>query len=238
MCNLYSKTTNVEAMRRLFKVGKVDSSAANLPSQPSIFPAYDGPVIRLHEGERELSMMHWGFILPQNDKSPKVVKNARDDKVRTSNFWKSSFEQRRCLIPATSFAEYHPTHKDEKGHKTVVWFSLKGDEPRPPFTFAGIWRSWRGNYKDELREMNLYSMLTTTPNELVKPIHPTRMPVILNPDDYEQWLSGSPDEAVKLLQPFPPDLMRIALEGGKTDEGAAVTTASLTANSHFQSAVT
>jgi len=125
MCNLYSQTTNVEAMRRLFKVGKIDSSAANLPSQPSIFPAYDGPIIRLHEGERKLSMMHWGFILPQKGKAPKVVNNTRDDKVRTSNFWKASFEERRCLIPATSFAEYHPTHKDEKGHKTVVWFSLR-----------------------------------------------------------------------------------------------------------------
>ena len=222
MCNLYSQTTSLEAMRRLFKVSKVDSTAANLPSQTFIFPAFNGPVIRLEEGDRQLIMMHWGFILPQRDKAPKVVNNTRDDKTRTSNFWKSSFEERRCLIPATSFAEYHPTHRDEKGHKKVVWFSLKGDEARPPFAFAGIWRSWRGKSRDELREMNVYSVLTTTPNELVKPIHPMRMPVILNPDDHEQWLSGTSDEAFELLQPYPPDQMRIALEGGKADEGAAV----------------
>lgn len=219
MCNLYSQTTSLEAMRRLFKVDKVSSSAANLPTQPSIFPAYDGPVVRLHEGERELTMMHWGFILPQRDKAPKVVNNARDDKVTSSSFWKSSFEERRCLIPASSFAEYHPSHTDEKGHKTVIWFSLKREEPRPPFAFAGIWRHWKGNYKDELREMNVYSMLTTKPNELVKPIHPTRMPVILAPDDHEQWLSGTPAEAQDLLKPFDPSLMRIALEDGKADEG-------------------
>ena len=74
---------------------------------------------------------------------------------------------------------------------------------------------------DEFREMNVYSMLTTTPNKLVKPIHPTRMPVILDPDDYEKWLTGSPDEATKLLRPFPPDQMRIALEDGNADEGGA-----------------
>jgi putative SOS response-associated peptidase YedK len=66
--------------------------------------------------------------------------------------------------------------------------------------------------------MNVYSMLTTTPNELVKPIHPTRMPVILDPDNYEHWLTGSSDETAKLLKPYPPDQMRIALEGGKADE--------------------
>jgi len=164
-------TTNVEAMRNLFKVGSFDISAGNLPSQPAIFPAYDASVIRQVNGERELSMMHWGFILPQRDKAPKVVNNARDDKATCSGFWKSSFEERRCLIPASSFAEYHPKNRDENGHKTVVWFAVVGDEPRPPFAFAGIWRTWKGNYKGELREMNVYSILTTTPNEVVKPIH-------------------------------------------------------------------
>jgi putative SOS response-associated peptidase YedK len=219
MCNLYSNTTALEAMRRLFKLDRVDSSAGNFAGQASIFPAYEGAVVRQVEGQLELTMMHWGFILPQKDKAAKVVNNTRDDKVQSSSFWKSSFEERRCLIPASSFAEYHPTHTNEKGHKTVVWFSIKGDEPRPPFAFAGIWRHWKGNYKDELREMNVYSMLTTKPNELVKPIHPTRMPVILHPDDHEQWLSGTADEAKELLKPYDPNFMRIALEGGKSDEG-------------------
>ena len=92
MCNLYSMTTNDEAMRNLFKVGSFDASAGNLPAQPAIFPAYDAPVIRQVDGKRELSMMHWGFILPQRDKAPKVVNNTRDDKATTSRFWKSSFE--------------------------------------------------------------------------------------------------------------------------------------------------
>jgi putative SOS response-associated peptidase YedK len=145
MCNLYSHTTNVEAVRRLFNLCAIASSAGNLPAQPAIFPAYDGPVIRQVDGERELSMMHWGFILPQRDKAPKVVNNTRDDKATSSGFWKSSFEERRCLIPASSFAEYHPNNRDENGHKTVVWFAMKGDEQRPPFAFAGIWRTWNLN---------------------------------------------------------------------------------------------
>jgi len=219
MCNLYSITTNVEAVRNLFRATRIDSSAGNLPSQPAIFPAYHAPVIRNMDSERELSMMHWGFILPQRDKAPKVVNNTRDDKARTSRFWQSSFEERRCLIPASSFAEYHPNNRDQSGHKTVVWFSMKGEEPRPPFAFAGIWRTWKGSYKGEFREMNVYSMMTTKPNEVVKPIHPSRMPVILDPADYDVWLTGSTDDAAGLLKPFAADQMRIAMEGGKQDPG-------------------
>ncbi len=70
MCNLYSHISNVEAIRRLFKVDGVHSSASNLPQQPSIFPAYDAPVVRLSGGRRELVMMRWGFLLPQQGKSP------------------------------------------------------------------------------------------------------------------------------------------------------------------------
>jgi putative SOS response-associated peptidase YedK len=218
MCNLYSNTMPLDAMRRMFKPDRVNNSAGNFGGQPSIFPAYDGAMVRTMQGKRELTMMHWGFILPQKDKAPKVVNNARDDKMMEARFWKSSFEERRCLIPGTSFAEYHPTEKDENGHKAVVWFALKGDEPRPPFAFAGIWRTWKGNYKGELRELQCYSMLTTKPNDLVKPIHPSRMPVILDADDYETWLTGSSEQAMKLCQPFDANRMRITMASGKADD--------------------
>jgi len=54
-------------------------------------------------------------------------------------------------------------------------------------------------------------MLTTTPNELVKPIHPTRMPVILQPDDYDTWLTAEPADTLALAKPFDASAMRMAL---------------------------
>lgn len=57
-------------------------------------------------------------------------------------------------------------------------------------------------------------MVTTEANDLVRPIHAKgRMPVILRPDDYETWLTGSLDEAAALLRPYPSDEMRIVLQG-------------------------
>ncbi|SFF05529.1 SOS response associated peptidase (SRAP) [Sulfitobacter brevis] len=56
-------------------------------------------------------------------------------------------------------------------------------------------------------------MVTTTPNETVKPIHPDRMPVIVDQSDWEAWLMGSPDDAAKLLRPFPANRMMIIDSG-------------------------
>src|SRR3954451_17355647 len=59
MCNLYSATTNQKAIRDLFKVTR--DNTGNLPPLPAIFPDQMAPVVRVNEGERELTMMRWGM---------------------------------------------------------------------------------------------------------------------------------------------------------------------------------
>ena len=64
MCNLYSQTRNVEAIRRRFNVSR--NRATSIEPQPAIFPDWNGGVIRKSEdGERELLTMSWGFVLLQ-----------------------------------------------------------------------------------------------------------------------------------------------------------------------------
>ncbi|MEM6356357.1 MAG: SOS response-associated peptidase family protein [Pseudomonadota bacterium] len=94
----------------------------------------------------------------------------------------------------------------------------------PPFAFAGLWRQFRGTYRDELVELDTFTMLTTTPNALVREIHPDRMPVILDPADYEGWLTGGADRAAELLRPFDEARMRVVVAGEdvKGDEGGNV----------------
>jgi putative SOS response-associated peptidase YedK len=221
MCNLYANTMPVAAMRELFSVRADRDRLGNAEPLPAIFPKGTAPIVGLgDDGIRWLANTHWGFVLPQTSKKtgkpiqPKAVNNARDDKLRSSSFWRSSFEERRCLVPATSFCE-------AKGRNpaTYVWFGLKGDEARPPFAFAGIWRDFRGNYGDDQRELITSSIVTTTPNELTRETHPDRMPVILYPDDYETWLTASADEAFNLLRPYPAEDMVIhqSGEGLKSD---------------------
>ena len=213
MCNLYSQTMPREAVTRLFRVG--DNRAASFEPQPAIFPGNIAPVIRRAEdGERELATMSWGFVLPQRERAAKRVTNARDDKVRDSRFWSSSLEERRCLVPVTSFSE-------PKGKRPAVWHWFALSEDRPLFAFAGLWRRWKGKLKSDAEpvEIDTYAFLTTTPNEVVAPIHPTRMPVMLtSEEDYDAWLNGSTDDAFALARPYRADGMAIVAKGDRRDD--------------------
>jgi len=94
---------------RLFKVA--GNRAEQVAASTAIFPGHRAPVVRLAaDGARELVNLSWGFVLLQKDRAPRRVTNVRDDKLLTSPFWRDSFATRRCLVPATSFAE----PKDEK----------------------------------------------------------------------------------------------------------------------------
>ncbi|HEY6363490.1 MAG TPA: SOS response-associated peptidase family protein [Candidatus Binatia bacterium] len=84
-------------------------------------------------------------------------------------------DRRRCIIPADGFYD----RKEDK-RKVPMWVYLKTKEP---FTFAGLWDVWR---KPDGKRLESFTIITTEPNELVRPVH-NRMPVILRPDP--QWRS-------------------------------------------------
>lgn len=128
-------------MLRLFRVS--DNRAAAFEPQSAIFPGYIAPIVRkADDGERELSLLSWGFVLLRQGLAPRRITNARDDTIKASPFWRDSFVERRCLVPASSFCE----PKVERP-ATWHWFAINGDDPRPMFAFPGIWRSWAGVLK-------------------------------------------------------------------------------------------
>ena len=99
MCNLYSLNGTREEIGKYLKV--LHNRMASFDPQLTLFPASIAPVVRLAlDGERELVNLSWGFVLFIDGKAPRRVTNVRDDKIQSSSFWKGSFEERRCLIPA------------------------------------------------------------------------------------------------------------------------------------------
>ena len=138
MCNLYSITTNQEAISRLFRV--VNRYVGNLAPMPGVFPDYPAPVVRNTDTGRELSMMRWGMPPPPRTGGPPVT-NIRNT---SSPHWRGWLKpENRCLVPVNSFAEYAPEPNPETKKKDVVWFAL--NEDRPQFAFAGIWTTFSGD---------------------------------------------------------------------------------------------
>ncbi len=216
MCTLYSLTTPPGAMRDLFLVPEHHDLLGNHEPLPSIFPGAAAPIVRISEyGGRELVRGRFGFLLPQISKRtgkpilPKSVANARQDRVESSPFWRQSFFERRCLVPASGFCEM-------KGRQpaTYFWFGVSGESGQVlPFAFAGLWKPFSGILRGERQSFLTHSIVTTTPNDLVAKVHPSRMPVILDPGSYDTWLTGSPHEACRLLRPYPAAGMRVLASG-------------------------
>jgi len=221
MCNLYSITKTQEAIRRLFGVETARDRLGNQPPLPSVFPAYDAPVVRrAADGARELVRLNWGFVLLQEGKAAKRVTNARWDKVRGSGFWRESFEARRCLVPVTSFAE--PT-----ASKPAVWHwfgrPAEAGDARPLFAFAGIWRAWHGSLKvrgEWIADPLVFAILTVPPNEVVARVHKQAMPVILTTDAAREcWIDGTAEAAFALARPAPASDL-VVVHSGETEDAA------------------
>jgi putative SOS response-associated peptidase YedK len=221
MCNLYSMTTTQQAMRQLFSA---DDRLGNQPPLPGVFPDMEVPIVRNTDGGRELVRARWGWSKAKFG----FVTNIRN---LDGWPWKHVIAERthRCLVPASSFAEYHPTEETEKGHKAAVWFKLKGDEPRPPFAFAGFYRRWdweedglRKKADTSLAEERVDTLamafLTTEPNAMVAPIHPKAQPVMLTtPEKFDLWLNGNAEDIRELQRPVPDEAMEVAFVGDKLD---------------------
>lgn len=192
MCNLYTTKASAAEVAALF-AAKVSNTNA---SPGEVYPGGQGMVVRQIDGQREVGSMVWGFPLRlkgmKSGSKPKPINNARTDKL-DSFMWRYSFEERRCLIPVSEFAEA----EGEKGAKTRTWFSLPNE---PLFAVAGLWR--------QTDEWGLaYTMVMTEACIHVADVH-DRMPVILRRDDWNDWLDGAPDDAKLLCRPYR-DLMLV-----------------------------
>ena len=131
--------------------------------------------------------LHWGLI-PSWAKDRAIgdrLINARGEKLTTSNAFKRAFERRRCIVPADGFYEWQPV----EGQRTKQpWFFRRRDGE--PLAFAGLWEIWHDRDEgDDAPRVRSCTIITTTPNELVAPIH-DRMPVALAEASWSTWLDA------------------------------------------------
>ncbi len=152
------------------------------------------PVITGEEPGK-LRFFRWGLV-PFWAKDPGIgnkLINARAETIIEKPSFRSAFRSKRCLVPANGFYEW----KREAGKKLPYRFYLENEEL---FAFAGLWDCWKDQ---EGKLLHTFTIITTTPNELMKPVH-DRMPVILEPEVEAYWLDkqASVHDLLALLKPY------------------------------------
>jgi putative SOS response-associated peptidase YedK len=195
MCGRFTQTASPEVIAEQFKITNppLFTPRYNIaPSQPIAAIRIDADT-----ATRTLVMLRWGLI-PSWAKDPKIGNqciNAKAETVAEKPSFRSAFKKRRCLVIATGFYEWQVQGRA----KQPIWIGLRS---KRPFAFAGLWEQWK---PAEGEPLETCTIITTEPNDLMAPIH-NRMPVILSPASYDQWLDLSFQhvEPLKaLLRPYP-----------------------------------
>jgi putative SOS response-associated peptidase YedK len=213
MCGRYYRRSDKQRIADHFRVRSNLSDFVLPDADYNVAPTTMQPVIReaRDTGDRELVLMRWGLI-PYFTKALSDVRgittiNARAETVATSPTYRTPFQRRRCIIPATGFYEWQ---KISPSQKQPYRFDLSSGEP---LAFAGLWDAWKEPKKSAQQVdtwLQSFTIITTDPNELMAPIH-SRMPVILRPSDYDRWLSRAESDPahlpLDLLRPYPADEM-------------------------------
>jgi len=176
------------------------AACADYAPRWNIPPGTDIPVIRLSpEGDRVLHLLRWGLV-PHWARDPSLgarLNNARAESAAVKPAFRDAFRRRRCLIPADGFYEWQASG----GIKQPYYISAADGQP---LALGGLWESWRTPEGEVLRTC---AILTTGPNGLMKPIH-DRMPVILPPQAWGDWLAAPANAIQALLAPCPEDWLR------------------------------
>jgi len=194
MCGRYTLATPAELIGEHF----------DLPDPPALEPRYNiAPsqetlIIGSGDERRAAGLARWGLtVRHRSAPSSRLLINARIETVDRKPTFKEAVARRRCLVPADGFYEWRREHTI----KQPIFFSLSGGHV---FAFAGIW-----NRPDDDDEPVRFAILTTRPNTTVESTH-SRMPVIVRPSDYEQWLeqrSLTREELERFATPYSADDM-------------------------------
>ena len=190
MCGRY--TLAIEAKSDAKLMGYFGNDPSKIPKNFNAAPSQTMPVIvKTPEKGDQMELMHWGIPRMIGKDAVKEIINTHSDKA-FERFWGKTVLHKRCLIPATGFYEWKKT----AGGKQP--FFIRPDD-QSLFYFAGIWSEWTN--KDG-KTFNSFSIMTTEPNDQMKEVH-NRMPVILSPEEHQQWLEAESREEIEpLLHPY------------------------------------
>lgn len=204
MCGRFTLRAPADQLALLFGLSEAPITAPRY----NIAPTQPVGLVRMNprSQSRAWALAIWGLI-PSWAKDPSIgarMINARSETVAEKPSFRAAYKRRRCLIPADGFYEWQKVGSRKQPH----FIGMADDGP---FAFAGLWEHWAGPDGSELESCTI---LTTEPNDMLASLH-NRMPVIVDPLDYDDWLGSGGDDPrdhmailPHLLRPYPADQMK------------------------------
>jgi putative SOS response-associated peptidase YedK len=185
MCGRFAQFTVLENLQSRFPIGTV---ACEITPSYNVAPSQEILSI-IRRKENLLLKLHWGIVpfwVKDIKKAAKPI-NARVETAAEKPSFKAAFKYRRCLILADGFYEW----KKIDSRKQPWFLTLPEKEP---FAFAGLWDVWTG---EDGSVYHSCTILTTAASDSIREIH-HRMPIILHPDAFYEWLNPNNQDTSKL----------------------------------------
>jgi putative SOS response-associated peptidase YedK len=197
MCGRFSLTSTPEQLAERFGL----ASAPECAPRYNVAPGQDVLAIRSFEnGARRAEPLRWGLIPfwadPAAASAPLI--NARAETAAHKPAFRDAFRGRRCIVPADGFYEW----ADRGGFRQPYWIAPVDADP---IGIAALWDRWRTPAGSMLETC---ALLTTAANARIAGLHP-RMPAILQPEAYGDWLDPARgvDALARLLAPLREDAL-------------------------------
>jgi putative SOS response-associated peptidase YedK len=178
MCGRFVGFRRLEELRQYFPI---DQSNCEATANYNVAPTQEVLAIARLDGTNVLNKYHWGLVpfwAKDTNIGYKMI-NARAETVASKPSFREAFKKRRCLILADGFYEW----KGKKGEKQPMYITTPDESP---FAFAGLWEIWNDKHNQEAAYRSC-TIITRDAAGAVRDLH-HRMPVIIHPEAYGQWL--------------------------------------------------
>jgi putative SOS response-associated peptidase YedK len=161
---------------------------------------------------RELRVVRWGLVpsWAKDASGGGRLINARAETVAVKPAFRRAFAKRRCILPADGYYEWQALSEGGKQRKQPYYIHPKEGGP---LAFAGIYELWRDKALPEDHErawLWTAAIITTQATDEVGQIH-DRMPMVIAPDHWADWLDPGNTEPGQLQATMQP-----AMAGGLT----------------------
>ncbi len=200
MCGRFTNRLTWREIVALYRLTAPATPERNLPARYNICPTTTIDAVIERDGKRELVPMRWGLIPSWWQKTAKETPstfNARAETVTEKPMFRAAFKRTRCLIPASGYYEWKGT---PTGKQPYYISAADGT----PLSFAGLWDEWQD--RETSKPVKSCTIIVTAANEFARQVH-DRMPVIVDPAQFEPWLTGT--AGPELLKPVPENMLQM-----------------------------